>query len=203
MTQGHLDAASLLRAASSGDPDALGRLLEMYRNYVGLLARTQLDRRLRSKVSPSDVVQDTFLNAKRAFSQFRGSSEVEFVGWLRRILARRLAEIVRHYVTEQRDVNLEVKIQLQLDQSSVAFVSAMAANDASPSEHAIHKEQGVQLANALANLSCEYREVLVLRHLESLRFADVAQRMGRSLNSVKNLWARAIVKLREQLEETK
>src|SRR6266852_7307845 len=88
---------TLLRRAKSGDSTGLGELLELYRSYLGLLARLQIGPRLQGKVDPADLVQETFLKAHQNFGLFEGRTEREFVGWLRQILAANLAMLVRRY----------------------------------------------------------------------------------------------------------
>src|SRR5689334_8802586 len=88
----------LLHRARQGDRDSLGALLELYRNYLQLLARTQIDLHLQSRAHPSDVVQETFLEASRHFPQFRGTTEGELLAWLRRILIHQLARAVEKQV---------------------------------------------------------------------------------------------------------
>ena len=177
-----------------------GILSSSYRSYIGLLVTLQIDRRLRGKVSPSDVVQETFLQAKRCFTQFRGSSEGELIVWLRRILASELMGLVRRYTAQRRDMNLEQKLDDELNRSSAMLNRGFVSKASSPSENAVRREQAVLLADALARIAAEYREVIVLRHLEGLRFPEVAQRMGRSMDSVKKLWSRGMSKLRHELE---
>src|SRR2546423_13858497 len=105
----------LLRQAQDGDRAAQGQLLDAYAPYLTLLARVQIGRRLRGKVDPADVVQETFLEAHRQFTRFRGTTEAELTAWLRRILAGQLAQMVRRYVgTQARDVNLEQELGTQL-----------------------------------------------------------------------------------------
>jgi RNA polymerase sigma-70 factor (ECF subfamily) len=192
----------LLQSAQEGDTAALGQLLELYRHYLTLLARLQINRRLQGKVDASDLVQETFLEAHRDFEQFRGASERELVGWLRQILATNMANVVRHYQgTQSRDVRLERELVVQLDQSSRFLGAALVADYSSPSQQAARREEAVLLAEALGRLSDDYREVLVLRHLEGLGFPEVARRMGRSVDSVKNLWARALARLRRSVGE--
>jgi RNA polymerase sigma-70 factor, ECF subfamily len=191
------DLEQLLGEARGGDRLALGRLLELYRNYLALLARLHLGRRLQGKVDPADVVQDTFLAAHRAWPRFQGSTERELVAWLRRILAAHLANLVRHYLgTRCRDVRLEQDLAADLDRSSAVLDGGLVAKEHSPSEQAARREQGVLLADALSRLPDECREVLILRHLEDLSFPDVARRMGRTVDSVKKLWARSLDRLR-------
>src|SRR5438874_4551435 len=87
----------LLAQAKAGDGPALGRLLERYRAYLLVLARVQIGRRLQGKADAADLVQEAFLGACRDFAQFRGTTEPEFLGWLRQILASLLANLIRHY----------------------------------------------------------------------------------------------------------
>ncbi|MBY0525455.1 MAG: sigma-70 family RNA polymerase sigma factor [Gemmataceae bacterium] len=190
----------LLALARDGDPLALGQLLEQYRTYLSLLARVQISRRLQGKVDPADLVQETFLAAHRAWPRFQGTSEGELVAWLRQIFATHLANLIRHYFgTQGRDIRLERDLAAELDQSSRIFDAALWARQSSPSQQASRREQAVLLADALDQLPGDYREVLILRHLEGLSFPDVALRMERSVDSVKKLWARGLDRLRQLL----
>ncbi len=193
-------ADDLLRAARAGDADARGRLLDGYRNYLTLLARLQLGRTLRGKADPADLVQETFLRAHRDFAQFRGTTEAELLGWLRRILATTAANLVRRYRgTRGRDVRLERQMADELDRSSRALDRGLVARSGSPSEKAQKREQAVALADALESLPAAYGEVIILRHLEELSFPEIARRLGRTLDSVKKLWVRGLAQLREHL----
>ena len=86
-----------------------------------------------------------------------------------------------------------------LDQSSCAIERHLVAPGSSPSQHAARREQAVILANALQQLPEHYREVIILHQLEDLAFPEVAERLGRSVDSVKNLWIRALTRLRHLL----
>ncbi len=192
------DPEVLLQEAQAGNSATLGQLLEGYRRYLALLARVQIGQRLQGKVDASDLVQETFLEAHRNFPRFQGSSEGQFVAWLRQILATTLADLLRRYLgTQGRDVRLEREIGDAFDRSSVLLGGGLAAPQPSPSQQASRREQAVLLANALDELPEDYREVLVLRHLEGLSFPEVAQRMGRSLDSVQKLWMRGLARLRQ------
>ena len=200
MTAADPTPEQLLERARAGDGSALGSLLELYRNYLALLARLQLSRRLQSKVDAADLVQETFLKAHRHFEQFRGVTEAELAAWLRQILAASVANTLRHYYgTQRRDVRLEQELAEEFDRSSQAWGFALAAQQSSPSQAAARREEAVLLADALAKLPEDYAEVIVLRHLQGLTFAEVAQRMGRTLDSVDKLWVRALARLRQQL----
>ena len=198
-----LHPEELLRRARSGNGADLGQLLELYRKYLTLLVRLQIGRRLQGKVDAADLVQDTFLQAHRDFGQFRGTTEEELIGWLRQILAHSLAMCVRRYFgTQRRDVRLERELAFELDQSSRDLDQGLLANSSSPSNQAARREQAVLLADALGQLTEDYREVIILRQMEGLTFPEVARRMGRSVDSVKKLWPRAMVQFRRALGET-
>jgi RNA polymerase sigma-70 factor (ECF subfamily) len=194
-------AVSGLAAARAGDTAALGRLLESYRSYLLLLARIQIGRRLQSKADPADVVQDTFLDAHRQFPAFRGETADALAAWLRRILAGQLAHLVRRYYgTEARDVRLEQSIEQELDSSSQSLARGLSQPGSSPSESAARREDLVRLGDALERLTPDYRDVILLRQLEGLSFAEVARRMERTEDAVQKLWVRGLVALRHALD---
>ncbi|OWK34750.1 sigma-70 family RNA polymerase sigma factor [Fimbriiglobus ruber] len=192
------DVDRLILDARAGDPATLGRLLELYRNYLRLLARIEIGRRLQGKVDASDVVQEVFLDAHRYFPSFRGEAEPQFVHWLREILAGTLANQVRRYLgTRARDARLEREIGGDVNHSSFALGLIPADRGSSPSEHASKGEQTLLIAEALSRLPEDYQTVIVLRHLEGLSFPQIAERMGRTVDSVEKLWLRGLTKLRK------
>jgi RNA polymerase sigma-70 factor, ECF subfamily len=193
----------LLELARAGNRSALGQLLERYRGYLTLLARLQIGRRLQSKLDAADLIQETFLEAHRTFGSFRGTTLAELAAWLRRLLASNLALAVRRFQgTRGRDVRLEQALEDILDESSRLLDRGLAAPGSTPSQQAARREEALLLAAALERLPDDYREVLILRHLEGLKFPEVARRMGRTLDSVEKLWARALPRLRRLLGGT-
>lgn len=190
--------SELLAEAQGGKPDRLGPLLDLYRQYLQLLARVEIGHRLQAKVDASDLVQETMLEAHKHFGSFRGSSEKQFVAWLRQIMAASLCNLFRRYVgTQGRDVRLEKELNARLDRSSQLLMNGLIDQHSSPSQRASRREQAVLLADALAQLPEDYREVLVLRHLEGLSFPEISTRMDRSLDSVEKLWVRGLARLRQ------
>ena len=194
------DPEGLLRRAKAGDREALGLLLELYRNYLELLARMQIGRRLRGKVDAADLIQETYLAAYRDFGRFRGKTEPELLSWLRQILAYNLSDMVRRYCgAQRRDIRLERRLGEELEQSSRTLEGGLVACASSPSQRAVRREQAVLLADALRTLPADYSEVLFLHYLQGLTFPEVSRRMGRTLDSVKKLWVRALARLRQNM----
>jgi RNA polymerase sigma-70 factor (ECF subfamily) len=198
------DTENLLGRVREGDVSRLGPLLELYRGYLTLLVRIQIGKRLRAKLDVEDVIQETFLEVHGAIERFRGETTREFLAWLRQITAAVLAnQVRRYYGTKRRDIRLERSLADDLDRSSdiLGFDSALVAHDTTPSQNASRRELAVRLADALGTLPENYREVIILRQLEDLSFPEVATRMGRSVDSVKNLWVRALARLRRGLDD--
>jgi RNA polymerase sigma-70 factor (ECF subfamily) len=174
--------------------------LERYRDWLLLLARMQLGRRLQARFDASDAVQLALLEAAGALPGFRGTTEAELLAWLRGILAHVIAhEVRRHAGTAARDADREVSLDADLAESSRRLGAVLCAAQTSPSEAAARRERSVLLAEALARLPADYREVIVLRNLEDLPFAEVAERMGRAAGAARMLWVRALARLREEL----
>jgi RNA polymerase sigma-70 factor (ECF subfamily) len=190
----------LLAGARGADPRLLDVLFGQCRNYLGIVARAQVESWLRAKVDASDLVQQTLLEAYRDFHKFRGTTEAEWLAWLRQILAHNAANFVRHYRgTAKRQAQREVALA-QPAGGTVAFRGGDPADQGeSPSQQLLRKEREWQLAEALAQLTTDHREVILLRNLERLSFDEVAQRMGRSRPAAQMLWMRAIHKLQDVL----
>jgi len=187
----------LLEQARAGDREALGGLLEEYREYLRLLARARVGRGLRTRLDPSDLVQETLLEAQRDFRQFLGRTDGELAVWLRRILARNLADQVKHHQSQRRDLAREQPLDPLIEQAH----EALAAGLSTPSAQAARREQAVVVASALAKLPPDYREVIVLRHLEGRSFEEIAAAMGRKSGAVRMLWMRALEKLGKTVEQ--
>lgn len=198
---------TLIERARGGNATSAGTLLSHYRNYLAVLAASQLEPRLQPRVSASDVVQETLIRAHQNFGQFRGDTERELLAWLRQILVNNLAKLIeQHVLAARRDVRRERSIErlgASVEQSTVALASLLAASQATPSVVAQRNEAAVELANRLALLPDDYRQVLVLRNLQEMPFEQVAQQMGRSVGATRMLWLRAIEKLRSVYDQQK
>jgi RNA polymerase sigma-70 factor (ECF subfamily) len=181
--------------------EAQAQALDRFRDYLVLLARLHFDPRLQVKLDPSDVVQQTLLEAHQKRDQFRGTSEAELAAWLRRMLAHNLADALRDFGRAKRDLNLELSLERCFEDSSSRLQAWLAAEQSSPSEQAIKNEQLLQLAEALTQLPDAQREVVVLHHLQGWTLAELAAHLGRSEPAVAGLLHRGLDKLRTLLRE--
>jgi RNA polymerase sigma-70 factor (ECF subfamily) len=187
-----------LMAPLADDP---GRTLERYRAYLRLLARLHLGPQLRGKLDPSDVVQQTLLQAYEAMDQFRGQNTAALSAWLRQILARNLAMAARDFARGKRDVVRERSLEADLEQSSARLEVWLAADQPSPSQRAERNEQALRLAEALDQLPEAQREALVLQHWQGWPLAQIGEHMGRSPDAVAGLIKRGLKQLRRLLQE--
>lgn len=195
------EVLQLIEAARAGETEQLGQLLQFYFNYLTVLASTQLDNRLKKRVSPSDLVQETMLAAHRDFGAFRGQSPQELVGWLRQILINVLhGAIARHVKAGKRDIRREISIdqvEVNVDRSAANLAAILSARVESPSSPMHAEERATELADHLAELRPDYREVIVLRNLRGLSFDEIGAEMGRTSGAVRMLWLRAIDRFKE------
>jgi RNA polymerase sigma-70 factor, ECF subfamily len=196
-------ASELIRRCRNGEADARDQLFARYQHYLYVLAQSQLGKRLRAKCAPSDLVQQTLLEAHRDFAGFQGQHESELLAWLRRIQSHNLFNEARRYGARQRDAGREVsldQVRAGVDNSSLLLQRCLACGGPSPSEVAQEHESAAHLADVLSRLPEDYQTVLLLRVFEGLPAEEVAQRMGRSAGAVRMLQLRALTALRQEME---
>jgi RNA polymerase sigma-70 factor (ECF subfamily) len=173
--------------------------LEPFRAYLEVLARVHLDPRLRAKLDPADVVQQALLRAYAAWPELKNPERPVLLAWLRRILARTLADVAKHYDRDRRAVNLERSLEADLDRSASGLAGWLAADQTSPSQAAERNEELLRLADALASLQEPMREVVVLKHLRGWTLQRIAEHLGRTVPGVASLHRRGLEDLRHRL----
>ena len=188
----------LIQLARTGDRDALGLLLEKYRPYLQILASRSLDPIVSARLSGSDIVQQTCLEAHRDFPSFRGATEPELIGWLRQILTHNVAEATQvHIVAQKRSVRLEQRRPEGTSSGSVPELPAVGLS--SPSSRAMRGEAAVQLAGAMRELPSDQCEAIRQRYIEGRSLAVISQAMERSDAAVASLLKRGLQGLRDRL----
>lgn len=173
--------------------------LERFRPYLRILAEMHLDRKLRGRCEPSDVVQETLLEAHRDRAGFSGRTEAELAVWLRRILVHNLADLVRAEGAQKRDVERERSLEKLLERSSMGLGSLLADSGARPSAGAARREEALLLAESLETIPAEEREVVVLRYCRELTLREIAEEVQVSATQAARLLARGLRSLRADL----
>ena len=176
--------------------------LERFRAYLGLLARLEVAPRLRDKVDLSGVVQQTLLEAHQGLidDPRQARTEAEAAAWLRSILSHNLADALRKLTARKRDVRLEWSLDSALDQSASRVEQWLAADQSSPSQHAIRQEALLRMAESLASLPEMQRRAIELHHLQGRPLAEIAAELGSTKTAVAGLLHRGLKTLRMRLE---
>jgi RNA polymerase sigma-70 factor (ECF subfamily) len=175
------------------------RALEEFRSYLLLLARMQLDPGPRNRIDPSDIVQQTLLEAHAKADQFRGDDSA-LAAWLRQALVNNLRDAWRALHKEKRDIRREQALPEAVEQSAVRLQDMLAAAQSSPSAHAVRNEELLRLADALTQLPEAQREAIVLHHLQGCSLAETAHRLDKTDAAVAGLLHRGLKKLREIMQ---
>lgn len=191
---------TLTESAKNGCAKSLGRLLHRYRSHLTLIARTSVSPHIHRKISPSDLVQETYCHALKSFEGFRGTTEEELLGWLRRILANRLANELRYLTAQRRDVRREYQLGAFVHGSSTNL-RPIYGRESTPSSIVSRKEGKELLCRALKKIPSHYADIVTSRHIHGLPFAQIADDTGRTIDSVKAIWRRAICALKVALDE--
>lgn len=196
MAETGLEVEQFLSAARAGSREALGRALQAYRNYLLEIARDEIDRALQAKGGASDLVQETFLEASRAFPRFHGQSAPELRAWLRALLLRHVAKHGRRFrTTLKRRVAAEVPLGTLPDGQEIP----LGADTPTPSAGVAADEELGLLRQALERLPDDYRRVVHLRYQEGRTFEEIGPLMGRTANAVRMLWLRAVERVKHEL----
>lgn len=200
-----LGPVELMAQARAGQAEALGELCALYRNYLRMVVRTGLGPRLRERVELSDVVQEALVEVIKQFPQFTGQNEAALVGWLRRLVGQKLADLGRYHSRAKRAAGgsalpLDAPFESNTgDSAGGRLLDVLALSQTSPSEQASRRELIVLLADALADLPETEAEVLWLYHADGLSFESIGEQLGLGRKAVRGLWARGLKGLKRQL----
>lgn len=190
---------ALLDRVRNNDNQALGELFTLYRERLWRMLYVRLDRRLRRRVAPDDVLQETFLDVIRRMGEYLADPAVPFYVWLRFLTIQRMQMVQRaHLGTQKRDASMEVA----LPEAGGPFASPdsmagqLVSHMTSPSQAAIRHELQERLRVTLDAMDPLDREVLALRHFEELGNNEVAQILGLSKEAASKRHVRALRRLK-------
>ena len=175
-------------------------IVAQYEPYLRMLARTHMRRAYQAKIGASDMVQQAMMQAVQGLDGFRGSTEAEFRGWLRQILARHLCHLDRDLHRDKRDIRREQSMEQKLAQSSMRLEGLLAGEGPTPSQNVALGEHVVRVAQAVQRLPETQRDAVRLHYLEGMKLSEVAGELGKSTGAVAGLLHRGMKTLRKQLE---
>jgi RNA polymerase sigma-70 factor (ECF subfamily) len=203
MTNAAPDSDELLARTANGDRAALDQLIIRHRAQLRKMVAYHLDRRMRARVDPSDVVQEVLAEASRKLPDYLRRRPLPFYPWLRQMAEARLFELKRrHLRTQKRAVHREEPGILALPEESAAeLASRLVTSATSPSQRLLREEARQRVQTALEQLSPRDCQVLELRHLEQLSVAETAAVLGINEGAVKTRHVRALQRLRKLLDD--
>ena len=188
----------LLQKAREGNRDARGQLMAQLQNYLAFVAHHQMDETLQAKMGPSDVVQQSMIQAVENLDKFQGNTVEEFRGWIRQILVNEAKQMRRNFHAHKRDVHRET----QMNDSQAPGLRGMLADSLpTPETNACAEEQREAIRGALARLPELERLIIQWRNWEGLEFEEIAERLNISASTVSRKWYLALVSFKNLLED--
>ncbi len=175
--------------------------LEQYRSYLRVLAKVQLDPRLRGKIDLSGVVQQTLLEAHQKWQEFKDWKDQHKTSWLRRVLTNNLTDEIRKLQTRGREAHQEKSLDEALQNSSMRLQAWLVSEESTPDEILQRQEEALRLAHALERLPEREREAIVLQRWHGWTLAQIAEYLNVTSGAVAGLLHRGLEKLRKDLQQ--
>jgi RNA polymerase sigma-70 factor, ECF subfamily len=197
------DDVRLVRRAAGGDTAAAGEALVRHRARLRRMVEARLDRRIRGRVDPSDVLQDGFTDALARLPGYLAEPKLSLFLWLRLIVGERLAKVHRDHLGAQvRDAAREVSLYRgpMPAASSAALAAHLLGRETSPTQAVVRAERLLRLQEALNALDPVDREVLSLRHFEELTHAEAARVLEIGEAAAAKRYIRALKRLKDLLQ---
>ena len=192
--------SQLLRDARQGDQIAWRELADLLKQRLRRMIQFRMDPRLSARIDPSDVLQESMLEAWQRLDEF-ADDRMPFFVWLRFLTCQRLLAIHRrHFSSEKRDVSREIGRGVHNASTSASLARWLVSDGATPSSIAVKSEESDQLLAALEDLETDEREVLALRHFEHLSNVEAAAVLEMNESTASTKYLRAIRKLKRILE---
>jgi RNA polymerase sigma-70 factor (ECF subfamily) len=190
------ETSELLDRARQGDAEAFDRLFGRHREGLRRVVARRLDRSLRGRLDPSDVVQEAQMEALKRLSDYLGRRPMPFRDWLFRTAVQRLFKLRRHALAARRDVGREQSLTVS---GANTGASPRLGHGTTPSQQFAERERSARLARLLKNLSDTDRTILELRVIEGLPYEEVGRRLEIEPAAARKRYGRALLRLRSLL----
>lgn len=190
--------SQLLARVRAGDRVAADKLLERYRSYYRVIAQRSLVGRIGRRLDPSDVIQATYIDALQKVDQFRGTTEGEFIGWVKAILKNNLHDAAREHSAQQRDLDREWYFDNESETVAIQWIDD--SDQTTPASRVIRGERAMALLEVMQKLTPDQRRVIELRHLQGLKIAEIAVEMERTPAAVIAVSGRAMKALESLMQ---
>jgi len=193
-------------SGTTTDPNAghaeLNELFAEHRGRLRRMIRLRMDRRMQGRVDPSDVIQETFVEAAQRYPEYQLQPDVPPFIWLRFLTGQKLVQLQRkHLGAQARYVNREVSLYrgAMPEATSVALAARLIGQQTSPSQAIARAELKLRVQQALNNMDEIDREVLALRHFEQLTNPEAAEVLGIGHDTCYGRYVRALKRMKSVL----
>lgn len=196
------ETQEILNQARQGEADAVDQLIVRHRGPLRRMIEMRLDAAVARRVDASDIVQDVMLEASRRLQEYLRNPAMPFHLWLRHIAQDHIIDAHRkHRLAQRRSVDREQHLQPahQADRSSLDLAAAFVDQELTPASAAVRQELERRFTAALAELSEDDREVILMRHFEQLPNQEMATALGLSEAAASMRYLRALRRLRAML----
>lgn len=196
----HVETERLLAEVRAGRREALEQLLAHHRPTLRRMIELRMDRKFRARIDVSDVVQEALLEVTRRIDDFLQRAPMPFELWIRKTAYENLLRLRRQHVeAARRAVDREIGIS---EQSSLMLTRHLLATGGTPSQHLLERELTQRVHEAIGQLDEADREVLLLRTLEGLGNVEAAQILGLEPSAASKRYGRALLRLRQLLNDS-
>ncbi len=187
------ESSLLFTRARGGSTEAIGAVFERYGNRLHALIRLRLGPNLRRRLESRDIPQATLLKAFKGIDRFDGSGTRSLMAWLGTIAQAEICDQADFYGRRKRDSGRDTSLDAKVEQ-----VAERVRSEASRLQLMADTER---LERAIDALDEAHREVILLRSFEELSFREVGERLGKSPDASRMLFARAMAALTLQMRE--
>jgi RNA polymerase sigma-70 factor (subfamily 1) len=182
--------------------EAINEALGEFRAYLETLTCIQIDPRLRSEFSFSDLVQKTLLEAWRDLERIEPLDAAGRKRWLRKMLLNNLKDEIRRVGAQKCDFRLKQSLDAAIEESSIRLAKALEAEETPIIDRLVYDEEKLRVLEALSQLDVRQREVLILQKYHGRTLAQIAEHLGCTVGAVAGLQARGLKELRKHLPDT-
>lgn len=195
-------ATDLVARARQGDEHALAELFRLHQPRLLRMVELRIDKRLRQRMDPADVVQDAWVEVVRRLDEWGGQDRLPLHVWLRLITGQSLALAQRrHMGAPMRDARRDQPQRASRPNVSSATVAdAFVDSSTSPSQVVAREELRARVRAAIEDLDELDREIVAMRHFEGLTNQETAVELDIAPSAASMRFMRALVRLRPALK---
>ena len=189
----HETSSILLRRAREGSREALETLFTECGDKLLALIRLRLGPNLRSHLESRDILQETLLQAFQHIDEFEGNKRKTLAAWLATIACNQIRNEAQYLHRKRRDVARTVPFDENLRLAAVEIQNRTSHLDLQQESQALEK--------ALDSMNGSQREAILLRNFEELSFPEMGERLGKSADACRMLYARSLAALTNRVRE--